>query len=101
VNSEKVRRTSRRYRAGQGSNDTQKATVRIVRGDSPPMEKPRWGQRGFSHGIKRREVEKRIYGLKEAAHGFHNLHAHIIKGAFERRMEELKTKNDKFMNNYF
>ena len=78
----------------------QKIPVRIVIGHCP-MEKPRWGQRGFSHGIKRREVEKRIYGLKEVAHGFHNLHAHIIKGAFERRMEELKTKNDKFMNNYF
>ena len=39
--------------------------------------------------------------MKEVAHGFHNLHAHIIKGAFERRMEELKTKFDKFMNYYF
>ena len=39
--------------------------------------------------------------MKEVAHGFHNLHAHSIRGAFERRMEELKTKFDKFMNYYF
>lgn len=70
------------------------ATRRLADGKTPLLS-----QRGFSHGIKRREVEKRIYGLKEVAHGFHNLHGDIIRGAFERRMEELKTNLDKFMNN--
>ncbi len=39
--------------------------------------------------------------MKEVAHGFHNLHVCIIMAGFERRMEELKTKIDKFVNNYF
>lgn len=46
----------------------------------------------------KREVEKRIYGWKGAAHGFRNLSAIKIPDAFERPMKGLKTKFDKFMN---
>ena len=49
-------------------------------------------------GIKRREVEKRIFFGKEAAHGFRNLSVIKISVVFERSVTQIKTKNDFFMN---
>ena len=40
-------------------------------------------------GLERREVEKRIYGVrKEAAHGFRNLSVIKILSGFEHRIKE-------------
>ena len=51
--------------------------------------------------LERREVEKRIYGVrKEAAHGFRNLSVIKILFGFEHRIKELKTKNDEIMNGF-
>ena len=52
----------------------------------------------FAKGNKRREVEKRIYGSKGAAHGFRNLSVINIPVAFERPMKGMKTKYDKIVN---
>ena len=64
-------------------------------------EKPR-SQKGSGViprlGLERREVEKRIYGEKGAAHGFRNLSVIKIIFGFERPITELKTKFDNFMN---
>ena len=49
-------------------------------------------------GLERREVEKRIYGGKAAAHGFRNLSVIKIPPGFERLITELKTKFDKIVN---
>ena len=49
-------------------------------------------------GLERREVEKRIYVRKGAAHGFRNLSAYKVLVGFEQPITELKTKFDKFVN---
>jgi hypothetical protein len=47
---------------------------------------------------KRREVEKRIYDQKAAAHGFRELSVIKIPDGFEQPMTGLKTKCDKIVN---
>ncbi len=49
-------------------------------------------------GMERREVEKRIDGRKEAAHGFRNLSIIRIPEGFEQGMSGMKTKFDIFVN---
>ena len=48
--------------------------------------------------MERREVEKRIYVRKGAAHGFRNLSVIKIPVGFEQPITELKTKFDKTVN---
>ena len=48
--------------------------------------------------IKRREVEKRIFVRKEAAHGFRNLSAIKIHPGFEQVVTQIKTNHDFFVN---
>ena len=65
-------------------------------------EKPRyhgWYRVSRERVLERREVEKRIYGVKGfAAHGFRVLSVCILAAAFEQPITELKTKIDKFVN---
>ena len=55
----------------------------------------------FAWGLERREVEKRIYVGKGAAHGFRNLSAIKIPGEFEQQIAELKTEFNENVNNLF
>ena len=75
------------------------AGARIVGGDSPQKTPVSGEDTGVSAwGLERREVEKRIYIRKGAAHGFRNLSVIKISARFEQPITELKTKFDKTVN---
>lgn len=59
-------------------------------------------QGAFLQKIKRREIENRICNVRtQTVHGFRPGSENRIPAAFEQRITELKTKNDKNMNCIF
>jgi hypothetical protein len=52
-------------------------------------------------GLGKKRGRKRIYGRKEAAHGFRRLSVIIITAGFERRLTKLQTNQDEIVNKKF